>query len=49
MKYKKISDIFDLSLSERTLESAKLINPWSLLKETKAEAQAGLTGFDLDC
>ena len=47
VKCKKICDILDLSPSERTRESAKLINLCSLLKQTKAEDQAGLTEFDL--
>ena len=41
--------MFNLSPSERTRQGAKLINLWSLLKQTKAEARAGLIGFDSDC
>ena len=40
-KYKKDLTYLNLSPSERTRESAKLINLWSLLKQTKAEARAG--------
>ena len=36
-------------LQVKELESAKLINLWPLLKQTKAKAQAGLAGVDLDC
>ena len=44
--YKDLTYLIFLQVKE--LESAKLINLWLLLKQTKAEAQAGLAGVNLD-
>ena len=46
VKYRKRSHIFYLSPSERTQESAKLINLWSLLKQTK-KLRLRLVSLDL--
>ena len=48
-KYKNRFHLLNLSPSERTRETAKLIHLWSLLKKNKTRVGASLTGFNLDC